>query len=43
MVFRSDNYIYFFRRSALIAYALAEKLSAKNTVLIVFSLIFTRG
>lgn len=40
MVFADLFFIYFFLPLCLIAYALAKKLSAKNTVLIVFSLIF---
>ena len=40
MCIRDRFFIYFFLPLCLIAYALAKKLSAKNTVLIVFSLIF---
>lgn len=40
MSFADLFFLYFFLPLCLIAYALAKKLSAKNTVLIVFSLIF---
>lgn len=40
MSFADLFFLYFFLPLCLIAYALAKKLSAKNTVLIVFSLVF---
>lgn len=40
MVFADLFFIYFFLPLCLIAYMLAKKLSAKNMVLLVFSLIF---